>query len=249
MAFRDRIKELRRVRIGDCEPHPLNYRTHPVEQGAAVTGLLQEVGIIDVALAFPADGLGPAGDSSRLMLYDGHLRQRLGPDQVWPVAVTDLTRAEADIVIATLHPTAEMAETDEDMQRQLLGGLEAEEAELRKLIDEMLARLEREAAEERTGDEDATEGPDAMYLRPHEHYDYVIVLASNTNEWNILMDLLDLKTVRRSTRKPKFGIGRGVKASTLIELIQGLINERVTEDRGPVASQGQEHAADALAVA
>ena len=249
MAFRDRIKELRRVRIGDCEAHPLNYRTHPVEQGAAVTGLLQEVGIIDVALAFPADGLGPAGDSSRLMLYDGHLRQRLGPDQVWPVAVTDLTRAEADIVIATLHPTAEMAETDEDLQRQLLGGLEAEEAELRKLIDEMLARLEREAAEERTGDEDATEGPDAMYLRPHEHYDYVIVLASNTNEWNILMDLLDLKTVRRSTRKPKFGIGRGVKASTLIELIQGLINERVTEDRGPVASQGQEHAADARAVA
>ena len=163
MAFRDRIKELRRVRIGDCEPHPLNYRTHPVEQGAAVTGLLQEVGIIDVALAFPADGLGPAGDSSRLMLYDGHLRQRLGPDQVWPVAVTDLTRAEANIVIATLHPTAEMAETDEDIQRELLGGLEAEEAELRKLIDEMMAKLERAAAEEQAGDEDTTEGPEAMY--------------------------------------------------------------------------------------
>jgi len=152
-------------------------------------------------------------------------------------------------VIATLHPTAEMAETDEDLQRQQLGGLEAEEDELRKLIDEMMARLEREAAEDQAGDEDPTEGPEAMYLRPHEHYDYVIVLASNTNEWNILMDLLDLKTVRRSTRKPKFGIGRGVKAATLIELIQGLINGRVTEDRGPVAGQGQEHAADALAVA
>ncbi len=220
MAFRDRIKELRRVRIGDCEPHPLNYRTHPVEQGAAVTGLLQEVGIIDVALAFPADGLGPAGDSSRLMLYDGHLRQRLGPDQVWPVAVTDLTRAEADIVIATLHPTAEMAETDEDLQRELLGGLEAEEAELRKLIDEMMAKLELDAADDQAGDDEVGPGPEAMYLRPHEHYDYVLILASNTNEWNILCELLDLATVRRNTRVFKTGVGRGVKASQLIEMLR-----------------------------
>jgi hypothetical protein len=219
MAFKDRITELRRIRIGDCEPHPLNYRTHPAEQGAAVTGVLQEVGIIDVALAFPADGKGSQGDSSVLMLYDGHLRQRLDPDQVWPVAVTDLTRAEADLVIATLHPTAEMAGTDENAQRDLLTGLESEEAELRKLIDEMLSRLGDEDGDEE--EESNGEGPDAMYLRPHEHYDYVLILASTTNEWNILAELLDLKVVRRNSRKPKFGIGRGVKASRLIELLRG----------------------------
>jgi hypothetical protein len=96
---------------------------------------------------------------------------------------------------------------------------------------------------------DCPESFDQEGDRLREHYDYVLVLASNTNEWNILMDLLGLKTVRRNTRKPKFGIGRGVKASTLIELIQGLMDERVTEDRGPVAGTGPEHAADALAVA
>ena len=75
------------------------------------------------------------------------------------MAVTDLTRAEADIVIATLHPTAEMAETDEDVQRELLGGLEAEEAELRKLIDEMMSKLERQAAKDQEKEEDVTGDP------------------------------------------------------------------------------------------
>jgi len=41
MNIRDRIKELRRVRAGDLQPHPKNWRTHPEEQNA-LRGILAE---------------------------------------------------------------------------------------------------------------------------------------------------------------------------------------------------------------
>lgn len=40
--FRDRIREFVRLRVGDLEEHPLNYRLHPGQQMAAVSGLLTE---------------------------------------------------------------------------------------------------------------------------------------------------------------------------------------------------------------
>ncbi|MDV7401290.1 hypothetical protein RZS08_58275, partial [Arthrospira platensis SPKY1] len=64
--FRERIREFRRIRAGDVEPHPKNPRTHTAAQLAAVTGLLVDVGKFRPLVAFPADGLGPAGDFSRL---------------------------------------------------------------------------------------------------------------------------------------------------------------------------------------
>jgi hypothetical protein len=63
--LRDRIVELRRVRAGDLQPNPENWRTHGDDQMEALSGILGEVGIADAVLAFPADGLGPDGDFSR----------------------------------------------------------------------------------------------------------------------------------------------------------------------------------------
>jgi len=94
--FRDRVIELRRVRCGDIEEHPRNIRRHGGQQMGALAGDLAERGKTRPLISFPADGLGPAGDFSRLMFADGHGRRNLNPDEVWPVIVTDLTRAEAD---------------------------------------------------------------------------------------------------------------------------------------------------------
>ena len=94
--FRDRIRELRRVRCGDIEEHPGNIRRHGGAQMGALTGDLVERGKTRPLIAFPADGLGPKGDFDRLMFADGHGRRGIDPDEVWPVIVTDLTREEAD---------------------------------------------------------------------------------------------------------------------------------------------------------
>jgi len=117
--LKNRIRELRQVRAGSLLSHPKNFRQHPVEQQQALEGVLGSIGIADALLAFPADGLGAAGDSSKLMVFDGHLRKDRNPDQVWPVLVTDLTRAEADALLMTLDWTASLAELDPAMLASL----------------------------------------------------------------------------------------------------------------------------------
>jgi hypothetical protein len=117
--FRERIVEMRRVRAGDIEPHPQNPRTHSGAQMGAVTGMLVEVGKFRPLIAFPADGLGPAGDFARLMYADGHCREKINPDEIWTVCVTDLTRAEADKALFA-DATGEMAGYDPAMLDELL---------------------------------------------------------------------------------------------------------------------------------
>src|SRR3989304_4581651 len=101
VAVRDRVRELRRVRVGDLIPSPRNWRVHPDGQKAAMAGALAELGFADALLARET----PDG----LLLVDGHLRADLVPDQEVPVLVLDLDEAEADYLMATLDPLASMA--------------------------------------------------------------------------------------------------------------------------------------------
>jgi len=135
--FRDRIRGLERLRAGDMEEHPGNWRLHPGKQVGAVTGLLVEVGKVDALLAFPVDGLGPDGDFSQLMMFDGHLRRSIDPDEVWPVIVTDLTRAEADKMILTMDATAGMAEADPTKLDALLRGVQTACQEVADMLEEL----------------------------------------------------------------------------------------------------------------
>src|SRR6266571_6597775 len=88
---RDRVMELRRVRAGDLEPHPKNWRVHPQGQRRALRGVLRQVGHADALIAREL------GDG-RLELIDGHLRRDLDPDQRLPVLVVDLSAEEAELV-------------------------------------------------------------------------------------------------------------------------------------------------------
>ena len=135
--FRDRIREFRRVRVGDHEPHPWNARRHPGSQMGAVTGLLVEVGKVAPLLAFPADGRGPDGDFSKLRLFDGHLRRAINPNETWWVAVTDLTRAEADLMLAAYDPTGDLATVDPVVFAELLVNVDTQCDELRSLLDSL----------------------------------------------------------------------------------------------------------------
>src|SRR5215469_11993520 len=101
MQFRDRIKELRRVRAGDLKPHPKNWRVHPEAQKNALRGLLAEIGYADTLLTREL----PDGS---LQLIDGHLRAETTPDSIVPVLVTDLSEEEAEKVLLTLDPLEAM---------------------------------------------------------------------------------------------------------------------------------------------
>lgn len=118
-TFKDRIKELRRVRAGDLMANPKNWRTHPENQKSALVGMLKDVGWADALIAREtADG--------SLELVDGHLRAGLDPELMVPVLVTDLTEAEAQKVLLTLDPISSMAGADEEALRSLISDVKLE---------------------------------------------------------------------------------------------------------------------------
>src|SRR5262245_58042589 len=116
---RDRVKELRRVRARDLVPNPKNWREHPPAQRNAPRALLSEIGFADVVLAVELP-------DQRLMTIDGHLRADEMGDEEIPVAVLDLTPAEADKLMATLDPLAAMAEANAEALQRLVAELETD---------------------------------------------------------------------------------------------------------------------------
>ena len=112
MQFKDRIKELRRVRASELLPNPRNWRRHPEGQSNVLRGALEEIGYADALIAYET----PDG----LMLIDGHLRAETTPDMEVPVLVTDLDEQEANALLATLDPLAAMADPDQDKLTALL---------------------------------------------------------------------------------------------------------------------------------
>lgn len=133
MAFRDRVKELRRVRAGDLKPHPKNWRTHSRHQRDVLRGLLEEVGMADALLAREL----PDGS---LQLVDGHLRAETTPGATVPVLVLDLSDAEAEKVLLTHDPLAALAGIDDTRLSGLLRDVQTESTPVR----EMFAKLRRE---------------------------------------------------------------------------------------------------------
>jgi hypothetical protein len=136
MKIRDRIRELRRVKSSDLIPNPRNWRTHPEEQANALRSVLADVGIADALLARET----PAG----LMLIDGHLRADTDPSIEWPVLVLDVTEEEANRLLATIDPIAEMAEVDEAALASLLAEIDIQSEELRRILDDKSASYEAE---------------------------------------------------------------------------------------------------------
>lgn len=226
-AIRDRIVGLRRIRAADLVPHPRNYRIHGQEQRRAMEGVLNELGYADALVARELDGT--------VQVLDGHLRAEITPDQEVPVLIIDLDDAEAELLLATHDQLTGMAELDLDLQLDLLNSVEPDDAELRRYLADVttLAGVEIGVADgddggERSQGSGPGPGPAEMPLLPHEHYDYVIVLARTIHEWNRLVELIGIQTL--PSERGALGIGRGISASKLIELLEnGNLPNRSTE--------------------
>ena len=130
MNVRDRVVELQRVRAGDLQPHPRNFRTHPARQRAALRGVLEEIGFADALLA---RRLAEGG----LQLIAGHLRRETTPDAVVPVLVLDLDEREADKLLATLDPLAAWAEHDAEALADLLERVETASDDVAALLADL----------------------------------------------------------------------------------------------------------------
>ena len=151
--FRDRIKELRRVKASELVPHEANWRTHSEEQRAAMRGVLQEVGWVDGVVAIEqADG--------SLKIINGHLRQGISGDDLVPVLVTDLTEDEARKVLLTFDPVSAMADTDQALLAQLIEQAALDDNHLRLMVGELAANEGLYKLQQETGGENS----------PQEHW-------------------------------------------------------------------------------
>jgi hypothetical protein len=203
--FRDRIVELRRIKAGELRAHAKNWRLHPEGQRSALTAMLADIGFVGALIARQVDG--------HLELLDGHLRADLAADSEVPVLVVDLTDDEAAKVLATYDPLSALAVTNAEALADLLKGVELDEhAELRRMIADLTVKLERKETE---GPDDRIDVP-GMELQPHEHYDFLVVLATTTHEWNVLCDRLALKPEKRRGR---MGTCRAIRAEALLKLL------------------------------
>ena len=113
--WRERLIEVKQMRAGDIEPHPLNPKIHPPSQNEALTGLLEDVGKCDILKAYYSQREG-----GKLVFFDGHARQGLKPDEIWNVGIYDVTDDEADKLLLTFDPIAQEAQTSQAKMEMLL---------------------------------------------------------------------------------------------------------------------------------
>ena len=132
MTIANRIIGLRMVKAADLKKHPKNWRTHPDNQRAAVSALLEEVGFADALIAREdTDG--------SLVLIDGHLRAEIADDESVPVLVLDVSEYEAEKLLLTIDPLSAMADLDREKLGALLSADETKDKALCDLKEKMAA--------------------------------------------------------------------------------------------------------------
>ncbi len=105
-GVKDRISEIRKMRLGDIADNSHNWRLHPERQRKALSKVYEQVGWAGVPLVYFSEREGG------LTFVDGHLRKDESPDLTVRVAVMDLNDTEADILLSTYDPLGGLAEVD-----------------------------------------------------------------------------------------------------------------------------------------
>lgn len=205
------------VEAGTLTANPHNWRTHGAEQMSTIKDMLAdpEVGWAGVLLFNERTG----------RLIDGHARKdAVDPQTLVPVLVGSWSEEGEAKILATLDPIAAMAGADRDAFAKLIDTFEADTLSVRDLIDRTLAGATTDGQDEDDNEADKDKGSiiPGMELRPFEHYDYVLVLARNTQDWERLVELCQLERVNASPieGKSKIGLGRLIDAGRLLELIE-----------------------------
>jgi DNA modification methylase len=160
--WRSRIVGHGEVAPVELVPNPRNWRTHPADQQAALSGALAEVGWVAEVTVNQTTG----------HVVDGHLRIELAlawKEPTVPVTYVELAEDEERLVLASLDPLAAMAEAEATRLAELLEGLDPGDAALRALLDDLARENDLESL--RRGFVDPDDVPDLpdpadCYVKP-----------------------------------------------------------------------------------
>lgn len=128
----NRIVGHEEVSVDSILENPANWRIHGKVQQMALSGLLNEVGLVQSVIVNKRSG----------RLIDGHLRLALAKREgqpTLPVVIVDLNEEEERKVLATLDPIGALAERDNEKLSDLLEGLDANDDGLKELLQVLSA--------------------------------------------------------------------------------------------------------------
>jgi hypothetical protein len=197
--IRDRITDFRRVPGSDLQDNAGNWRIHPQAQRDAFKAVADKVGAAGALLAYHSKRAGGA-----LMLINGHMRKDEYPDFEWPVLITDLDDAEADLLLATYDPLAAMAEANAAKLRELTARAQSDDPALEMLqaqqqaeadLAALMAEVEEELAALESGETHSDDGRGAGLASARARVRPVI--------W--LDDLADFEAALQVTGNPNRG--------------------------------------------
>ena len=210
-AFKPALR-LEWIEAGSLSENPLNWRRHSQEQLESIRELLQdpEVGWAGACLFNERTG----------RLIDGHARKQVvDPKTPVPVLVGNWSdQAEAKI-LATLDPVGAMATGDAAAYATLVEQVQADGLWVRELIHQTAAGIEAADVEEPTApDDDAAAQLAAMECQPFEHYDYVMLMFRNDQDFQRTCELLGIQKVQIEYPGGlrKIGLGRVIDGAKAI---------------------------------
>lgn len=150
LDIRNRIIEIKRMKLGDIAHNPRNWRTHPPEQRETFNGILKEIGFAGVPLAYNSERTGT------LTYVDGHLRKETAPDLLADVAILDITDAEADLLLSLFDPLGDMAGTDDKQLDALLQEINTDNPALQRALADLADRAGIYDADDGLADDEET---------------------------------------------------------------------------------------------
>jgi hypothetical protein len=131
--WRNRITRHAEIDPAQLLANPKNWRIHPAAQQDALAAVIDDVGYVDEVTV--QDGTD--------VVVDGHLRVALALQSgqaTIPVAYTDLSDDEADVILATFDPIGAMAATDNALLGSLLSNIEREDGDLNDTLNRIAER-------------------------------------------------------------------------------------------------------------
>lgn len=179
-SIRDRIIDVQSMKLGDIADNPRNPKTHPKRQGEAIRGVVKEVGWAGVPLVYKSERL-----NGNLAFVDGHLRKREFPELEVRVAVTDLSDSEADLLLLTYDPIAQMAEAAKEKMNDLLRNVNSSEESVTALLSEMAEKAGLSYGQP----EKEEEPPEPNYK---EQYGVIVMCEGETHQEEVFNHLISL---------------------------------------------------------
>jgi hypothetical protein len=214
--IRNRVIERRRMLASELQPHPQNARRHPDQQARSLDALVREVGQVGELYAYHSEKLGGA-----LTLLDGHLRLERFPDSQWDIAITDLSDAEAALMLASRDRVTELAEWDAAALDGLLQQVTTTDGD----VTELLSQLAEEAGTKDVATDGYGTGTDDVEAEypltpvPGEKYDYVLIFCDNESDFANLQTVLKIAP-RRDYKSKAVAPGRVVRYREFRQVIE-----------------------------